>query len=74
MVSVLPPVKFGVEVRGSSYLTFVALLLRMDAQDSIRGMISDSLDAVAESPHPKKIPQNHVRVAISLFIFIKSCR
>lgn len=42
----------------------------MDAQDSIRG-ISDSLCAVAESPHPKKIPQKHVRVSIPLLIFIK---
>lgn len=42
VVSVLPPVKFGVEVQGSSYLTFVALLLRMDAVDSVR-RISDSV-------------------------------
>lgn len=53
VVSVLPPVIFGIEVQGSSYLTFVALLLRLDTLDSVRG-ISGSLCAVAESPHPKK--------------------
>lgn len=55
VVSVLPPVKIVVEVQGSNYLTFVALLLRMDVLDSVKG-ISDSLWAVAESPHPKTIP------------------
>lgn len=54
MLNVLSWAETQMEVQDSSHLNFIALLLREDALDSVRGT-SDSLCAVAGSSHPIKI-------------------